>query len=126
MQDKRKHKRAAREFAVNITSAELGGERFRFDRNPAYPKLYNESGVDFTHVGVRLMCSKALPENTKVTLKILIPEDGAVHAVGAAGTVRWSREVEGPHKKFFQMGIQLTDVAGDGGEILERLWKKYA
>lgn len=124
--EKRKHKRAAKEFAVNITSAELDGQRFRFDRNPIYPKLYNESGVDFTHVGVRLMCSKVLSENTRVTLKMLIPDNGKIHAMNASGTVKWSREVEGPHKKYFHMGIQIDKVDGEGADILKRLWQKYA
>ena len=126
MMEKRRHKRADKEFAVNITSADLGVQHFRFDRNPAYPKLYNESGVDFTHVGVKLMCSKTLPENTKVTLKMLIPEDGAIHKVNASGTVRWFREVKGEHRKYFHIGIRLDEVAGEGADILKRLWQKYA
>ncbi len=126
MTEKRKLKRAARDFAVNITSADLDGQRFNFDRNPVCPKLYNESGVDFTHAGVRLMSSKSLPSNTRVTLKMLIPDNGAIYTFGVTGTVKWSRLVEGPHKKYFHIGIEFNDVSAGAAEILQRLWQKYA
>jgi hypothetical protein len=75
---------------------------------------------------VRLISSKVLPDSYSFVLKMLIPDSGAIHTVRAAGTVKWSHIVDGPHKKYYEMGIEFTDIAAHDIDILQRLWQQYA
>jgi hypothetical protein len=125
MKERRKFPRAKRYFAVNIVACDSDGKHMRFDKIKTNPKYYDESGVDFTPRGIRIMCSKSLPEESKIQMKMLIPDEDGLNLIRANGTIKWFKQVKGKYKKYFIIGVNFRDLVQDDKEKLIRLWKKY-
>jgi len=125
MKERRKHKRANRYFAINIVAVDFDGRHLRFDRHRANPKFYDEAGLDFTPKGIKIMCSKPLPEESKIQMKMLIPDEKALNLIKANGTIKWFKQVKGAHKKYFILGVHFRGLGEDNKKKLIRLWKKY-
>ena len=101
MKERRKSKRTKKYFAVNIVAVDVAGQHLRFDKHKANPKFYDESGLDFAPEGAKIMCSKPLPEESKIQLKMLIPDEDSLNLIKANGTIKWFKEVKGQYKKYF-------------------------
>ena len=125
MKEKRKYPRAKRYFAVNIVACDLDGKHMRFDKIKTNPKFYDESGIDFTPEGVKIMCSKPLPEESKIQMKMLIPDEDGLNLIRANGTIKWFKQIKGKYKKYFIIGVNFSDLVQDEREKLIRLWIKY-
>ena len=125
MKERRKTKRITRYFAINIVACDLDGKHLRFDSLKANPKFYDESGLDFTPEGIRIMCSKPLPEESKIQMKMLIPDEAGLNLIRANGTIKWFRQVKGRCKKYFIIGVHFRDLPEDDKAKMVRLWKKY-
>ena len=125
MKERRKHIRAKKYFAVNIVACDSGGKHMRFDKIKANPKYYDESGIDFSPEGIKIICSKPLPEESKIQMKMLIPDEEGLNLIRANGTIKWFKQVKGKYKKYFVIGVNFRDLVQDDKEKLIRLWKKY-
>jgi len=125
MKERRKTKRTKRYFAVNIIACDSDGKHLKFDEMKANPKFYDESGLDFTPEGVKIMCSKPLPEESKIQMKMLIPDADNLNMIRANGTIKWFKQVKGKYKKYFIIGVCFRDLPVDDRDKLIRLWKKY-
>jgi len=125
MKERRKHPRAKKYFAINIVACDLDGKHMRFDKIKANPKYCDESGIDFTPDGIKVMCSKPLPEESKIQMKMLIPDEENLNLVRANGTIKWFKQIKGKYKKYFIIGVSFRDLGADDKEKLVRLWKKY-
>jgi len=125
MKDKRKYKRTKKYFAINIVAVDFDGQHLRFDKLKANPKFYDESGVDFSPEGIKIMCSKPLPAESKIQMKMLIPDKESLNLLRANGTIKWFKQVKGKHKKYFLIGVHFRDLTSDCKQKLLRLWKKY-
>ncbi len=125
MKERRKNLRAKKYFAINIVACDSDGRHLRFDKIKSNPKYYDESGIDFTPEGIKIMCSKPLPEESKIQMKMLIPDEENLNLIRANGTIKWFKQVKGRYKKYFIIGINFRDLAQDDKEKLIRLWKKY-
>lgn len=125
MTEKRKHKRIKRYFAINIVAVDTDGKHLRFDKLKANPKYYDESGVDFAPGGIKIMCSKSLPVESKIQMKIMIPDQHGLNLVRANGTIKWFKQVKGKYKKFFLIGVNFRDLPKDDKGKLIHLWKQY-
>lgn len=125
MKEKRKFKRAKKFFAVNIVSVDTKGKHLKFDTIRNNPKFYDESGLDFSPEGMKIMCSKPLPEESKLQMKMLIPDEANLNLIRANGEIKWFKQVKGPYKKYFIIGVHFRDISSDDKEKLIRLWKKY-
>ena len=125
MKERRKLPRAKRYFAINIVACDSDGKHLRFDKIKTNPKYCDESGIDFTPEGIKIMCSKPLPEESKIQMKILIPDEENLNLIRANGTIKWFKQVKGKYKKYFIIGVNFRDLIQDEKEKLVRLWKKY-
>jgi len=125
MEEKRKYERVKKYFAVNIVAVDADGKSLRFDGIKSNPKFYDESGVDFSPEGINIMCSKPLPEESKIQMKMLIPDEENMNLIKANGTIKWFRQVKGEHKKFFVMGVHFREIEDEDKEKLAGLWRKY-
>jgi hypothetical protein len=125
MAEKRKHKRAEKYFAVNIVSVDINGKVLRFDKSKANPKFHDESGLNFSPDGINIMCSKPLPAESRIQMKMLIPEKDKLNLIKANGTIKWFREIKGKYKKYFVIGVHFRDMEERDKDKLVRLWKKY-
>ncbi|NQT23451.1 MAG: PilZ domain-containing protein [Candidatus Omnitrophica bacterium] len=125
MKERRKHKRAKKYFAINIISVNFDGQYLRFDKHKTNPKFYDESGIDFSPGGIKIMCSKPLPEESKIQMKMLIPDEKSLNLLRANGTIKWFKQVKGKHKKYFLIGVHFRDLTQDCKKKLVTLWKKY-
>ena len=125
MAEKRAHKRANRFFAINIISVDTAGKVIRFDGFKASPKFYDESGVDFTPEGVKMICSKPLPKESRIQMKMLIPDEENLNLIRANGVIKWFKEVKGKYKKYFVMGVHFNDIPSADKQKLVNLWRKY-
>jgi len=125
MKERRKHLRAKKYFAINIVACDSDGKHMRFDKIKTNPKYYDESGIDFTPEGIKIMCSKPLPEESKIQMKMLIPDEESLNLIRANGTIKWFKQVKGKYKKYFIIGVSFRDLVQDEKEKLIRLWKKY-
>jgi len=125
MKEKRKFKRAKKYFAINIVGCDVGGKHLRFDKIGSNPKFCDESGLDFTPEGIRIMCSKPLPEESKIQIKMLIPDETGLNLIRANGTIKWFKQVKGKYKKYFIIGVHFRDLPEDEKQKIVRLWKKY-
>jgi hypothetical protein len=125
MREGRKTKRAKRYFAINIVACDMGGQHIKFDNIKTNPKFYDESGLDFSPDGVKIMCSKPLPEESKIQMKMLIPDEQNLNLIRASGTIKWFKQIKGKYKKYFVIGVCFRDLPQDEKEKLFRLWKKY-
>ena len=125
MKERRAHKRVQKYFAVNIISVDVNGKRAAFDKSRSNPKFYDESGLDFGPDGVKIMCSKPLPEESKIQMKMLIPDEESINLIRANGTIKWFRQVKGRYKKYFIIGVHFRELKEDDRAKLLRLWRKY-
>ncbi|HNX91267.1 MAG TPA: PilZ domain-containing protein [Candidatus Omnitrophota bacterium] len=126
MKERRKEKRALKYFAVNIVSVDTNGKSLRFDNIKRHPKFYDESGLDFSPDGVKIMCSKTLPPESKIQMKMLIPDDTGLNLMKANGTIKWFKQVKGKYKKYFILGVHFRDMNEKDKDTLVELWKKYS
>jgi len=125
MKERRKAKRTNKYFAINIVSVDNDGRVVKFDNAKTNPKFWDESGMDFSSKGLRMMCSKPLPVESKIQMKMLIPEEGHLNLVRANGTIKWFKEVKGSYKKFFIIGVAFKGLSQEDKKKVVRLWKKY-
>jgi len=126
MPEKRKYKRAKKNFAINIVAVDAKGRSLRFDEiSRSHPKFYDESGLDFSPEGISIMCSKTLPKESKIQMKMLIPDENDINLIKANGTIKWFKQVKGVHKKYFVIGVHFRDIMDTDKEKLIALWKKY-
>ena len=125
MKEKRKQKRTRKYFAINIVAVDIDGNSLRFDKLKGNPKFCDESGLDFSPEGVKIMCSKPLPEESKIQMKMLIPDSEDLNLIRANGTIKWFKEVKGEYKKYFVIGVHFRDLENADKQKLVNLWKKY-
>jgi len=125
MKEKRKIKRAKKYFAINIVAVDVHGKTLRFDKIKQNPKFYDESGLDFTPEGIKIICSKPLPEESKLQMKMLIPDEESLNLIRANGAVKWFKQIKGKYKKYFIIGVNFRELSEDDKGKLIRLWKKY-
>lgn len=125
VKEKRRTKRANRYFAINIVAVDLQGKHMTFDKLKSNPKFCDESGVDFSPEGVKIMCSKPLPKESMIQMKMLVPDEEGLNLIRANGTIRWFKQVKGKHKKYFMIGVHFRDIPDEDKKKLVRLWKKY-
>jgi hypothetical protein len=125
MKERRKTDRAKKYFAINIVACDIDGKHLRFDKIKTNPKYYDEAGLDFTPEGAKIMCSKPLPEESKIQMKMLIPDEQDLNLIRATGTIKWFKQVKGRYKKYFILGVNFGDLPEYEKQKLVRLWKKY-
>lgn len=125
MKERRKQKRTKRYFAINIVAFDIDGKHMRFDKIKSNPKFYDESGIDFTPEGVRIICSKPLPKESKIQMKMLIPDESSLNLIRANGTIKWFKQIKGRYKKYFIIGVHFRDLPEKEKQKLVTLWKKY-
>jgi len=118
-------KRASKFFGINIVAVDSNGKELKFDELKANPKFYNESGADFTPEGVKIMCSKPLPEKSKIQMKMLIPDEENLNLIKANGTIKWFKQIKGKYKKYFIIGVDFSDLPKEDRDKMVKLWKKY-
>ena len=123
--ERRNSLRSKKYFAVNIVAVDSRGEHLRFDTIKTNPKFYDESGIDFTPEGAKLICSKPLPKESKIQMKMLIPDEDSLNMIRANGTIKWFKQVKGRYKKYFVLGVHFRDLSVDDKDKLVRLWRKY-
>jgi hypothetical protein len=126
MTEKRAQKRVDKYFAINIVAVDSDGKTLRFDGFKANPKFCDETGLDFSPSGAKMMCSKPLPKESKIQMKMLLPDNDSLNLVKANGSIKWFKQVKGKHKKFFLMGVHFRDLTSADKSKLIRLWKKYS
>ena len=125
MRERREFKRVKKYFAVNIVSVDANGKHLEFDKIRTNPKFYDESGIDFSPAGLRIMCSKPLPCESQIQMKILMPDAEGLNFISAAGIIKWFKQVQGKYKKYFQIGVCFRNLPNTEKKKLTRLWKKY-
>jgi len=125
MKERRAYKRAKKYFAVNIVAVDIGGKRAMFDKVRSNPKFYDESGIDFGPDGIKIMCSKPLPKESKIQMKMLIPDEESLNLIRANGTIKWFRQAKSKHKKYFIIGVHFKELKDEDKNKLFRLWRKY-
>lgn len=125
MREKRKFKRVKKGFAINIVSIDANGKRLEFDNIKANPKFYDESGIDFSPRGLGIICSKSLPPNARIQMKLLIPDADSLNIIKASGIIKWFKGIKGKYKNYFQLGIAFRNLGITEKKKLTRLWKKY-
>ncbi|MGB2879071.1 MAG: PilZ domain-containing protein, partial [Candidatus Omnitrophota bacterium] len=101
------------------------GKVLRFDTRKTKKKFHDESGLDFTPDDVSIICSKTLPVESKIQIKMLIPDAKGLNLIKANGTVKWVKQVKGKYKKYFVIGVNFRDLAESDRKKLVSLWKKY-
>jgi len=125
MKERRKHERIKKYFAVNIVAVDSDGKSLRFDNIKSNPKFCDESGRDLSPEGVNIMCSKNLPEESRIQMKMMIPDETGLNLIKANGTIKWFKEVKGEFKKYFVIGVHFKDLEDTDKNTLIDLWKKY-
>ena len=125
MKEKRAHKRVKKYFAVNIVAVDIDGRRVTFDKVKSNPKFYDESGIDFGPDGIKIMCSKSLPKESKIQLKMLIPDEENMNLIRANGTIKWFKQAKSKQKKYFIIGVHFKELKDEDKDKLFRLWRKY-
>ena len=125
MKERRKQKRVNKYFAINIVACDMDGKHMQFDNIRSNPKFCDESGLDFTPEGVKIMCSKTLPKESKIQMKMLIPDETSLNLIRATGNIKWFKQIKGRYKKYFSRGVHFRALPEDEKQKLIRLWKKY-
>ncbi len=125
MKEGRKKKRASKFFGINIVAVDSKGKELKFDKFKTNPKFYDETGADSASAGIKIMCSKPLPEESKIQMKMLIPEKENLNLIKANGTIKWFKQVKGKSKKYFIVGVDFTGLSKEDTVKMIKLWKKY-
>ena len=126
MRERREFKRVKKYFAVNIVSVDANGKHLEFDKIRTNPKFYDESGIDFSPRGLGIICSKSLPPNARIQMKLLIPDADTLNVIKASGIIKWFKEIKGKYEDYFQLGIAFKNLGITEKKKLTRLWKKYS
>jgi len=124
MKENRKLNRAKKYFSINIIADDLRG-KYRQSEPKSNPKFCDEAGLDFSPQGIKIMCSKPIPEESKIKMKMFIPDAGNVNMIKANGDIKWLKKVVGKHRQYFTMGICFSSLDDDGRNKLLKLWNKY-
>ena len=125
MIEKRKFKRIKKGFGINIVSVDTDDKHLEFYKIKSSPKFYDESGVDFSPRGLGIICSKSLPPNAQIQMRLLIPDADSLNTIKASGIIKWFKEIKGKYKNYFQLGISFKNLGITEKKKLTRLWKKY-
>lgn len=125
MKEKRKYKRAKKYFAINIVAVDTDGKHLRFDKIKTNPKFCDESGVDLAPGGIKIMCSKPLPIESKIQMKMMLPDAHGLNLIRANGTIKWFKQIKGKYKKYFVIGVNFRDLPKEDKDKLIHLWKNY-
>ena len=125
MREKRRFKRVKKGFGISIISVDTNGKHLEFHHIKANPKFYNESGIDFSPSGLGIICSKSLPPDTRIQMRLLIPDADSLNTIKASGIIKWFKEIKGKYKNYFQLGIGFKNLGITEKKKLTRLWKKY-
>lgn len=125
MAEKRKVKRAKKYFSVNIVAVDINGKVLDLTDPKTSPKFCDESGINSSPEGASIICSKSLPEESKIQMKMMIPDEDGLNLIKANGTIKWFQQVKSLHKKYFVMGVHFKDFDENDKKKLVRLWKKY-
>ena len=125
MKERRRQERVKKYFAINIVACDIGGKYVRFDKIKTNPKFYDEAGLDFTPDGIKIMCSKPLPKESKIQIKMLVPDEDSLNLIRATGTIKWFKQIKNKYKKYFIIGVHFKDLPDYEKQKLIRLWKKY-
>ena len=125
MREKRRFKRVEKGFGINIVSLDTNGKHLTFDHIKANPKFYDESGIDFSPRGLGIICSRSLPPNARIQMKLLIPDADTLNIIKASGIIKWFKEIKGKYKNYFQLGIGFKNLGITEKKKLTRLWKMY-
>ncbi|MBP7056477.1 MAG: PilZ domain-containing protein [Candidatus Omnitrophica bacterium] len=125
MKERRRAKQIKKYFAINIVSCDTDGKHLKFDAIKSNPKFYDESGLDFSPDGIKIMCSKPLPEESKIQMKMLIPDEESLNMIRATGTIKWFKQVKGRYKKYFIIGVCFVGLPDGEKKKLINLWRKY-
>ena len=125
MKERRAHTRTKKYFAINIVAVDNGRKVVKFDKIKTNPKFCDESGIDFSPDGLKIMCSKPLPPESKIQMKLLIPDEDSLNLIRASGTIKWFRQVKGRYRKYFVIGVHFRELRSEDKEKLFRLWRKY-
>jgi hypothetical protein len=125
MKERRAYTRVKKYFAINIVAVDNGTHVTKFDKLKANPKFCDESGLDFSPEGLKIMCSKPLPPESKIQMKLLIPDEESLNLIRASGTIKWFKQVKGRYKKYFVIGVHFKELRSEDKEKIFRLWRKY-
>ena len=125
MKERRAYTRVKKYFAINIVAVDSGKHVVKFDKLKANPKFFDESGLDFSPEGLKIMCSKPLPPESKIQMKLLIPDEESLNLIRASGTIKWFKQVKGRYKKYFVIGVHFKELRSEDKEKIFRLWRKY-
>ena len=126
MEQRRKYKRAKKYFAINIVALDFENVHLRFDRQKDNLKFYDESGLDFSPQGIKIMCSKPLAVGFKIQMKILIPDEKKLNLINTKGNIVWFEPIKGKYKKYFMIGVKFEGFEKGDKKKIVRLWRKYA
>lgn len=109
---------------MNIISVDEGGNALPLE-GPGIIKDAQEHKTPPGKARKKVMHSKKLPEESKIQVKFLMPDEGGMNLVRANGSVKWFRQVKEKNKKSFVMGVCFRDITPDDREKLMHLWKTY-
>jgi hypothetical protein len=116
MKDLRNKKRSSKFFGINIVAVDSGGKEL---------ELGGINEADLAPEGTKIMCSKPLPEESKIQMKMLIPEEKNLNLIKANGTIKWFKQVKGENKKYFIIGVNFAGLSIEDTDKMVKLWKKY-
>jgi hypothetical protein len=125
MKKKQKYKKVKKFFGINIVAVNVRGKALRFGASKAKAKFHDESGVDFSPEGASIICSKPLPSEARIQMKMLFPDKDGLNLIKANGVIKWIKQVRGKYKKYFVLGVYFRDLAREDRNKLLTLWKKY-
>ena len=80
---------------------------------------------DLNGIGAMVIGEKSIPEGTKITLAIELPELEGVNATRMVlpARVAWSEPDISP--SFFNVGFEFLEVKSDQKDIIEAIMKRY-
>ena len=67
-----------------------------------------------------------LPPESKIQMKMLIPDEESINLLRATGTIKWFKQIKGKHKKYFLIGVHFRRLTDECRNKLFKLWKKYS
>jgi len=125
MKEKHSKKRPGKYLPVNIVPVDDDGKMLDGFAGQAELSSRASDAQATNNDEVKITRSKDLPEESKIQVKMLMPDEKGLNLVRVNGSIKWVQQNKEKREKHLVMGVCFRDITPEDRKKLMGLWKRY-
>jgi len=105
--ERRRHKRINKTIALNITAVKTRKK----NEITTFPKIAHEVGLNLAEGGVLVECADSIPQNSQLSMTLLLPDTKPPEVISARGKIIWSKRTRRKNYTFHYYGIEFEEIS---------------